>query len=128
MSLTATAEEKNGTSTGSTDDILKSTGNDELKFGLLISLLKVDQVPNKDVVDTVLHLVCIPIYCQWAWHFTCNFGMLQSETDVGFICHVYCMSHLNRLILRKCTNTTIFIWILKNASRGTFEKSPKACL
>ncbi|XP_052674845.1 neurobeachin-like isoform X3 [Crassostrea angulata] len=57
MSLTATAEEKNGTSTGSTDDILKSTGNDELKFGLLISLLKVDQVPNKDVVDTVLHLL-----------------------------------------------------------------------
>ncbi|XP_062597787.1 neurobeachin-like isoform X2 [Saccostrea cucullata] len=57
MSLSATAEEKNGTSTGSTDDILKSTGNDELKFGLLISLLKVDQVPNKDVVDTVLHLL-----------------------------------------------------------------------
>lgn len=82
MSLTATAEEKNGTSTGSTDDILKSTGNDELKFGLLISLLKVDQVPNKDVVDTVLHLVCIATYCQWAWRFTCNFEMLQSETKL----------------------------------------------
>lgn len=82
MSLTATAEEKNGTSTGSTDDILKSTGNDELKFGLLISMLKVDQVPNKDVVDTVLHLVCIAIYCQWAWHFTCNSEMLQSETKL----------------------------------------------
>lgn len=82
MSLTATAEEKNGTSTGSTDDILKSTGNDELKFGLLISLLKVDQVPNKDVVDAVLHLVCIAMYCQWAWRFTCNFEMLQSETKL----------------------------------------------
>ncbi|XP_048774132.2 neurobeachin-like isoform X3 [Ostrea edulis] len=57
MSLSASADEKNGTSTLSTDDILKSTGNDELKFGLLISLLKVDQAPNKDVVDTVLHLL-----------------------------------------------------------------------
>jgi hypothetical protein len=38
-------------------DVLKSTGNDELKFGLLIGLVKVSQVPNKDVVDTILHLV-----------------------------------------------------------------------
>lgn len=38
-------------------DVLKSEGNDELKFGLLIGLIKVGQVTNKDVVDTVLHLV-----------------------------------------------------------------------
>ena len=38
-------------------DVLKSEGNDELKFGLLISLIKVNQVSNKDVVDTLLHLV-----------------------------------------------------------------------
>lgn len=72
MSLSASADEKNGTSTLSTDDILKSTGNDELKFGLLISLLKVDQAPNKDVVDTVLHLVSMSIHVLlWAWHSTC---------------------------------------------------------
>jgi len=41
----------------STADILKASGNDELKFGLLIGLIKVGQVSNKDVVDTVLHLV-----------------------------------------------------------------------
>lgn len=38
-------------------DVLKSEGNDELKFGLLIGLIKLKQVSNKDVVDTLLHLV-----------------------------------------------------------------------
>lgn len=52
-------------------DVLKSEGNDELKFGLLIGLIKLKQVSNKDVVDTLLHLVsvsptdvvCIYILC-----------------------------------------------------------------
>ncbi|CAG2207946.1 NBEA [Mytilus edulis] len=39
------------------EDILKTSGNDELKFGLLIGLIKVGQVSNKDVVDTVLYLL-----------------------------------------------------------------------
>lgn len=39
------------------EEILKSSGNDELKFGLLIGLIKVKQVTDKDVVNTVLHLV-----------------------------------------------------------------------
>ncbi|KAK6172415.1 hypothetical protein SNE40_016068 [Patella caerulea] len=38
-------------------DILKLPGNGELKFGLLIGLIKVKQVSNKDVVDTVLFLL-----------------------------------------------------------------------
>ncbi|XP_053400196.1 neurobeachin-like isoform X2 [Mercenaria mercenaria] len=38
-------------------EILKSEGNDELKFGLLISLIKVNQATSKDVVNTVLHLL-----------------------------------------------------------------------
>lgn len=38
-------------------EILKSEGNDELKFGLLISLIKLNQASSKDVVNTVLHLV-----------------------------------------------------------------------
>ncbi|XP_060594328.1 neurobeachin-like [Ruditapes philippinarum] len=38
-------------------EILKSEGNDELKFGLLISLIKVNQASSKDVVNTVLHLL-----------------------------------------------------------------------
>ncbi|KAL8612555.1 hypothetical protein ACOMHN_053620 [Nucella lapillus] len=41
----------------SVQDVLKSEGNEELKFGLLIGLIKVNQVSNKDVVDTVLHLL-----------------------------------------------------------------------
>lgn len=38
-------------------DILKAPGDDEQKFGLLIGLIQGNQVSNKDVVDTVLHLV-----------------------------------------------------------------------
>ena len=38
-------------------DVLKMSGGDELKFGVLIGLIKVNQVSNKDVVDTVLNLV-----------------------------------------------------------------------
>ncbi|PVD34451.1 hypothetical protein C0Q70_05725 [Pomacea canaliculata] len=41
----------------SVQDVLKTEGNDELKFGLLIGLIKVNQVSSKDVVDTVLHLL-----------------------------------------------------------------------
>ncbi|XP_048243612.1 neurobeachin-like isoform X2 [Haliotis rufescens] len=38
-------------------DILKAPGDDEQKFGLLIGLIQGNQVSNKDVVDTVLHLL-----------------------------------------------------------------------
>ena len=37
--------------------ILALKDNDELKFGLLIGLIELKQVSNKDVVDTVLYLV-----------------------------------------------------------------------
>jgi len=41
----------------STQDVMKMSGNDELKFGVLIGLIEVGQLSNKDVVDTVLSLV-----------------------------------------------------------------------
>ena len=52
-------EEEREAKVTTTEDILKASGNDELKFGLLIGLIKVGQVSNKDVVDTVLYLVSI---------------------------------------------------------------------
>ena len=48
-----------GVDVKSVEEILKSDGNDELKFGLLASLIKVGQVSTKDVVNTVLHLVSL---------------------------------------------------------------------
>lgn len=50
-------EEEKEPKVATPEDILKASGNDELKFGLLIGLIKVGQVSNKDVVDTVLYLV-----------------------------------------------------------------------
>jgi len=48
---TATAVNK------TTQDVIKMAGNDELKFGVLIGLVRVGQLSNKDVVDSVLCLV-----------------------------------------------------------------------
>ncbi|CAH1776878.1 unnamed protein product [Owenia fusiformis] len=38
-------------------DILKMPGQDHVKFGVLIGLVKVGEISNKEVVDTVLHLL-----------------------------------------------------------------------
>ena len=45
-----------------TEEILKTTSNDQEKFGLLIDLIKEKQVSNKDVVNTVLHLVNMSLF------------------------------------------------------------------
>ena len=41
----------------SVEDVLNMPGNVQLKFGLLIGLIEVGQVADKDVVDAVLNLV-----------------------------------------------------------------------
>lgn len=56
LSMSETAEDAKS-DIKTVEEILKSSGNDELKFGLLIGLIKVKQVADKDVVNTVLHLV-----------------------------------------------------------------------
>ena len=53
----AEVADKGGGEIKHVEDILKSTEKDEVKFGLLVGLIKADQVSNKDVVNTVLHLV-----------------------------------------------------------------------
>ena len=40
-------------------DVLKTTMADNLKFAVVIGLIEVGQVSNKEVVNTVLQLVCI---------------------------------------------------------------------
>jgi len=40
-------------------DVMTMAGNDELKFGVLVGLVRVGQLSNKDVVDSVLCLVSI---------------------------------------------------------------------
>jgi len=46
-----------GTVNKTTHDVITMAGNDELKFGVLIGLVRVGQLSNKDVVDSVLCLV-----------------------------------------------------------------------
>lgn len=38
-------------------NILENNDNVSLKFGVLIGLIKVESVSNKEVVNTILHLV-----------------------------------------------------------------------
>jgi hypothetical protein len=45
-----------------TQDVTKMSGNDELKFGVLIGLVRVGQLSNKEVVDSVLSLVSMALY------------------------------------------------------------------
>ena len=53
--------DKEGSDVKTAQDVLKMSGKDELKFGVLIGLIKVGQVTNKDVVETVLNLVSVLI-------------------------------------------------------------------
>lgn len=39
------------------EEVVRMTMTDNLKFGLLIGLIEVGQVSNREVVNTVLHLV-----------------------------------------------------------------------
>lgn len=40
------------------EEVMRMAMNDSLKFAVLIGLIEVGQVSNKEVVNTVLQLVC----------------------------------------------------------------------
>lgn len=44
------------------EEVVRMAGHDSLKFAVLIGLMEVDQVANREVVDTVLHLVSLISY------------------------------------------------------------------
>lgn len=41
------------------EEVVRMTTNDSLKFAVLIGLIEVGQVTNREVVNTVLHLVSL---------------------------------------------------------------------
>lgn len=41
------------------EEVVRMTTNDSLKFAVLIGLIEVGQVTNREVVNTVLHLVSV---------------------------------------------------------------------
>lgn len=47
------------------EDVVRMDMNDNLKFAVLIGLVEVGQVTNREVVNTVLHLVSIQ---QFNWN------------------------------------------------------------
>ncbi|GFR17302.1 hypothetical protein TNCT_433851 [Trichonephila clavata] len=49
-------DETNVTEAKKPEDVIKMPLNDNLKFAVLIGLVEVGQVSNKEVVNTVLHL------------------------------------------------------------------------
>lgn len=55
-------DETNVTEAKRPEDVIKMPLNDNLKFAVLIGLVEVGQVSNKEVVNTVLHLVSIKMH------------------------------------------------------------------
>uniref|UniRef100_T1JPE9 Uncharacterized protein n=1 Tax=Strigamia maritima TaxID=126957 RepID=T1JPE9_STRMM len=47
------------------EDVVKMPMNDKLKFAVLIGLIEVGQVSNKEIVNTVLHLVSSGKWSMW---------------------------------------------------------------
>lgn len=41
------------------EEVVRMTTNDRLKFAVLIGMIEVGQVTNREVVNTVLHLVSV---------------------------------------------------------------------
>ncbi|GBM24408.1 hypothetical protein AVEN_167635-1 [Araneus ventricosus] len=52
-------DETNVTEAKKPEDVIKMPLNDNLKFAVLIGLVEVGQVSNKEVVNTVLHLMIV---------------------------------------------------------------------
>lgn len=71
-------DETNVTEAKRPEDVIKMPLNDNLKFAVLIGLVEVGQVSNKEVVNTVLHLVSIKI----------NFNFINNSPDYqpAYIC------------------------------------------
>lgn len=44
------------------EDVVSMEMKDNLKFGVLIGLIKVGEVSNREVVNTVLHLVSFTLF------------------------------------------------------------------
>lgn len=55
-------DETNVTEAKRPEDVIKMPLNDNLKFAVLIGLVEVGQVSNKEVVNTVLHLVSLKFH------------------------------------------------------------------
>ena len=69
-------------------DILNMEGNDELKFGVLISLIKLKQVSTKDVINIILNLVCISVILENVKH-NISFSDFIIHTDsLQIIIHI----------------------------------------
>lgn len=49
------------------EEVVRMTTNDSLKFAVLIGLIEVGQVTNREVVNTVLHLVSTYVCFPYLW-------------------------------------------------------------
>lgn len=81
------------------EEVVRMTTNDSLKFAVLIGLIEVGQVTNREVVNTVLHLVSPlhNIFKSWAGIDGCTgensywiqLGQVMCGTIVNVDCFIY---------------------------------------
>jgi len=73
------------------EDVVRMTAADNIKFAVLIGLVEVGQVANREVVNTVLHLVrACPSYIIFAQFFFSPFFIVARDkrVKVGWAPHL----------------------------------------
>lgn len=86
-------DETNVTEAKRPEDVIKMPLNDNLKFAVLIGLVEVGQVSNKEVVNTVLHLVSSgiqPLFSYLKFHSCSNFEVKLSKSAIDRSFFVSC--------------------------------------
>ncbi|GBP49739.1 Neurobeachin [Eumeta japonica] len=75
------------------EDVVRMTTNDSLKFAVLIGLIEVEQVTNREVVNTVLHLVNLGVSNRARQHFKPDHRLLlytaQVRPHLEYWCRVW---------------------------------------
>lgn len=76
------------------EEVVRMSMTDNLKFAVLIGLIEVGQVTNREVVNTVLHLVSVffvfpnfvlfrALKCVWRWRFHCCVKCLLVSPNIS---------------------------------------------
>nr|XP_049697543.1 neurobeachin-like [Helicoverpa armigera] len=72
------------------EEVVRMTTNDSLKFAVLIGLIEVGQVTNREVVNTVLHLVSWNQNCK-IQEAACELGKYMFVTSINNDQHKHVM-------------------------------------
>lgn len=85
------------------EEVVRMAMNDSLKFAVLIGLIEVGQVSNREVVNTVLHLVSTITFFQYRKRFSDCFKCFKRIVAFANIVRIIivCQSYLMDVIMKQ---------------------------